>query len=148
MTDRLLDARQHFAGRALVCYGDTLANVDLARLLAEHRDRQALATLTVYQMRSPFGVVKSDESKRVTGFQEKPRLPYWINIGFLLCEPPAFEFLERGSDLPTFLSALARAGALYAHEHNGEHLTVNDEKDRALAETEIKFFTYPDGPAE
>jgi glucose-1-phosphate cytidylyltransferase len=148
MTDRLLDARRHFNGPALICYGDTLANVDLARLLAEHSARQALATLTVYQMHSPFGVVSIDESKSITGFQEKPRLPYWINIGFIWCEPTALDFLERGSDMPAFLSALSQAGVLYSHEHTGEHLTVNTEKDRALAETEIRFFTYPDGPVE
>jgi NDP-sugar pyrophosphorylase family protein len=34
ITDRLAAARPHVAGRALVCYGDTLANVDLVRIVA------------------------------------------------------------------------------------------------------------------
>src|SRR5690606_10594715 len=36
MTDRLADARQHVPGRALVCYGDTLANVNVEALLQAH----------------------------------------------------------------------------------------------------------------
>jgi len=149
MTDRLLDARPHIQGTALICYGDTLANVELASLLREHRRSQGLATLTVYPLLSPFGIVNFDDSKRVTTFAEKPRLPYWINIGFLLCEPKAFDFVARGSEMPEFLSTLAEAGVLYTHEHKGKHLTVNTEKDRALAETEmIEFFTYMDGQAE
>ena len=32
-----------------------------------------------------------DERERVTGFREKPRLDYWINGGFFVCEP---EFLD------------------------------------------------------
>jgi NDP-sugar pyrophosphorylase family protein len=149
MTDRLLDARPHIKGAALICYGDTLANVEIAGLLREHRQSQALATLTVYPLHSPFGIVNFDDSKRVTTFAEKPRLPYWINIGFLLCEPRAFDFMARGSEMPEFLSALAEAGALYTHEHKGKHLTVNTEKDRAFAETEmIEFFTYMDGQVE
>lgn len=148
MTDRLLDARPHLQGRALVCYGDTLANVELARLLREHQRSGALATLTVYPLHSPFGIVHFNDSKRVTSFDEKPRLPYWINIGFLLCEPAALDFLVRGSEMPEFLSALAEAGVLHTHEHTGKHLTVNTEKDRALAENEIEFFTYMDGRAE
>src|SRR5688500_12009787 len=36
ITDRIADARQYVAGRALVCYGDTLANVDLGRLYEAH----------------------------------------------------------------------------------------------------------------
>jgi NDP-sugar pyrophosphorylase family protein len=149
MTDRLLDARLHIQGTALICYGDTLANVELAALLREHRQSQALATLTVYPLHSPFGIVNFDDSKRVLTFAEKPPLPYWINIGFLLCEPGAFDFVTRGSEMPQFLSRLAEAGALYTHEHKGKHLTVNTEKDRTFAETEmIEFFTYMDGQAE
>ena len=148
MPDRLLDARPHIHGRALVCYGDTLANVELAGLLREHQRSEALATLTVYPLHSPFGIVQFDDSKRVTSFDEKPRLPYWINIGFLVCEPTAFDFLARGSEMPEFLSTLAAAGVLNTYQHIGKHLTVNTEKDRALAENEIEFFTYMDGRAE
>jgi glucose-1-phosphate cytidylyltransferase len=149
MTDRLLDACPHVHGPALVCYGDTLANVELEDLLREHRRTGALATLTVYPLHSPFGIVHFDDSKRVTTFAEKPPLPYWINIGFLLCEPRAFDFVARGSEMPQFLSTLAEAGVLYTHEHRGKHLTVNTEKERALAETEmIEFFTHMDGQME
>jgi NDP-sugar pyrophosphorylase family protein len=148
MTDRLLDARPHIHGTALICYGDTLANVELASLLREHRRSRALATLTVYPLQSPFGIVDFNDSKQVTRFAEKPQLPYWINIGFLLCEPRALDFVARGSEMPQFLSTLAEAGVLYIHEHMGKHLTVNTEKDRALAENDIEFFTYMDGRAE
>jgi glucose-1-phosphate cytidylyltransferase len=146
MTDRLLDAHPQISGTALICYGDTLANVEIASLLREHRRTGALATLTVYPLYSPFGIVNFDDSKQVTTFAEKPRLPYWINIGFILIEPRAFEFINRGSEMPQFLSALAEAGGLRVYEHLGKHLTVNTEKERALAETEmIEFFTYMDG---
>ncbi|HEY0367816.1 MAG TPA: hypothetical protein VGC73_15190, partial [Pyrinomonadaceae bacterium] len=84
-------------------------------------------------------------TKRVNDFAEKPRLPYWINIGFMLAEPAAFRFLQRGSEMPAFLSKLAEEGAVYAYQHEGRHVTVNTEKDRALAETEIvEFFTLMD----
>ncbi|HEX7177450.1 MAG TPA: nucleotidyltransferase family protein [Pyrinomonadaceae bacterium] len=146
MTDRILDARAHVGGRALICYGDTLANVDIGELLASHRASGALATLTTYPLHSPFGIVHFDGSGRVSEFAEKPALPYWINIGFILCEPEAFAYLLPGSDMPTFLSALAAAGRLYAYRHTGKHLTVNTEKERADAEVEmVEFFTYMDG---
>ncbi len=146
MTDRILDAREHVRGRALICYGDTLANVDVADLLASHRASGALATLTTYPLHSPFGIVRFDESGRVSDFEEKPALPYWINIGFILCEPEALAHLRPGSDMPAFLSSLAAAGGLYAYRHTGKHLTVNTEKERADAEVEmVEFFTYMDG---
>jgi glucose-1-phosphate cytidylyltransferase len=141
MTDRILDARPHIAEQALICYGDTLANVDLAALRAGHREHGALATVTVHPLRSPFGVVHFDDDDRVASFAEKPVLPYWMNIGFILCEREAFRFLKPKSDMIAFLSGLAAAGALYVHKHSGKHLTVNDEKDRTAAETEIATFS-------
>jgi glucose-1-phosphate cytidylyltransferase len=146
MTDRILGARQHITGAALVCYGDTLANVDLNDLWARHRERKARATLTTYPLHSPFGIVHFDDNKKALAFDEKPTLPYCINIGFILCEPEAFVHLKPGSDMPAFLSSLVEAGELYTYQHTGKHLTVNTEKERADAELEIvEFFTYMDG---
>ncbi len=146
MTDRIIDARRHFTGRAIICYGDTIANVDIMGLLKKHQLNDALATLTTYPLHSPFGIVEFDDSERVRTFVEKPWLPYWINIGFMLCEPEAFKFLKPGSDMPDFLSALAAAGRLFTHQHSGKHLTVNTEKERAMAEIEVvEFFTHLEG---
>ncbi|MBX3745401.1 MAG: nucleotidyltransferase family protein [Verrucomicrobiae bacterium] len=144
MTDRLLDAQPHVPGRALVCYGDTLANVDLSALLDAHRRRNALATLATFPFESPYGVVDTDDDGRIDRFREKPVLPYWINIGYLVLEPAAWHPLERGSDMPAFLARLAATGRLYAHRHEGRHLTVNTEQDRALAERQLaRMITVP-----
>jgi glucose-1-phosphate cytidylyltransferase len=147
MTDRIVDARAHLEGAdaALICYGDTLANVDIDALRREHRAHDALATVTIHPFRSPFGIVETDDAGRVLVFTEKPVLPYWINIGFILCEPTALERLQRGSNLPAFLGALAREERLYAYRHGGKHLTVNTEKERRAAEGQIaEFLTLMD----
>lgn len=144
MTDRLLDAQAHINGPALICYGDTLANVDLKALQTQHRDSRALMTMTVYPLHSPFGIVAFAPTNQVEQFVEKPRLPYWINIGFMLAEPGAFDYLSRGLEMPTFLSNLASMGVIHAFRHDGRHVTINTENDRELAETEIEFFTVMD----
>jgi len=145
MTVRLADARRYVSGRALVCYGDTLANVNLARLIQEHESLGALATLTVHPLFSPFGIVDMNASGWVTGFMEKPRLPYWINIGFLLLEPAALEMLSREEDMPAYLTKLAKTGRMHAFRHEGKHLTVNTESERRMAEKEIvSFYTLPE----
>lgn len=147
MTDRLLDARPHVPGRALICYGDTLANVDLHALKCAHERRKAWLTLVVYPFRSPFGVVYFDEQQRVTEFTEKPLLPYWINIGFMLCEAAALDVLQRGWDMPRFLGELAGQGRLFAYRHQGRHLTVNTPRELAQAESAMaEFYTVPSEP--
>ena len=40
-----MDASPHIQGQGLICYGDILANVDLAALQRGHRSTGALATL-------------------------------------------------------------------------------------------------------
>lgn len=146
MTDRILSARSYINGPALICYGDTLANIDLHALRQQHQASGGLATIAVYPLDSPFGIVSFDESGRVMDFTEKPRLPYWINIGFILCEREALNDIQPRSDMPAFLAALLRAGTLFAYQHSGKHLTVNTEKERTQAETEmIEFFTFIDG---
>lgn len=142
MTDRILDAAREADGPYLICYGDTLANVNIDELKRSHRQSGALATVTVYPLHSPFGIVSFDGSDRVNTFDEKPVLPYWINIGYLLCETGALEHLRPGADMPAFLSELAQSGDLSVHKHAGKHLTINTEKDRSAAEAEmIEFFT-------
>jgi NDP-sugar pyrophosphorylase family protein len=145
MIDRLLDALPHVIGRALVCYGDTLANVDLAALTAAHERGDASATVTVHPLESPFGIVQADADGFVESIREKPRLPHWINIGFVLCDREAFGSAERGMDLVGFLDTLVRSRRLRAYRHEGRHLTVNTEKERSAAEKDIVFFTYPEG---
>lgn len=140
MADRILDARPHIPGRALICYGDILANVDLDALEREHQRGGAMATLTVYPLHSPFGIVHFDAENKITELAEKPVLPYWINIGFMLCEPAALNFLQRNSDMMNFSTDLARAGALSAYQHRGRHLTINTEKERIQAEAEMADF--------
>ncbi len=140
MADRILDARPHLEGPALICYGDILANVDLAELERTHRASSALATLTVYPLHSPFGIIEFDQKNRITKLAEKPVLPYWINIGFMLCEPQALDFLQPGSDMMNFSESLAQAGALFAYQHLGRHLTINTEKERLQAEAQMTDF--------
>ncbi len=144
MTDRLVDARPFVPGRALVCYGDTLANVNLADLVRQHEASGVSATLTTYPLQSPYGIVDTDERGLVRQFREKPMLPFWINIGFLLLEPNVLAGLARGSDMPAFLDALAASQRLGAYRHEGNHLTVNTEKERAQAESQLaQLFTVP-----
>jgi glucose-1-phosphate cytidylyltransferase len=141
MTQRLQDAWPHAGEQALICYGDTLANVNLARLKQRHRRTGAMATMALYRPHNPFGVVKFDRKRRVRSFVEKPRMAQWINIGFILCEAAATEeYLRSSTDMVDFLSTMAASGNLAAYEHRGRHLTINTEKERQQAESEVIEF--------
>jgi NDP-sugar pyrophosphorylase family protein len=114
--------------------GDELVDVDLARLLAHHREGGAAATITVVPLRSPFGVVDVDGSDRVTGFREAPRLDQWVSCGIYVLGEEALErFPERGDHEMTTFPELAAERRLRALRHEGVWLTVNTPKDLRVA---------------
>ena len=145
MTHRLKSAALHVPAKAIVCYGDTVANVDIAALSQTHTASGAIATMTVHALQSPFGIVRFDELGRVNAFEEKPQLPYWINIGYLLCESGFLDTITPAQeDMPQLLKRLADGNELGAYMHKGKHLTVNTEKEREQADIEvIDIFTMP-----
>ena len=66
---RLAAGARQEEGDIYALNGDELLDVDLAALLARHRELEAAATIVVTHPRSPFGVVELD-GDLVTGFEE------------------------------------------------------------------------------
>ena len=81
----------------LVISGDALCDLDLGKLGAFHRERQAAVTIGLKSVENPleFGIVVADEEGRIERFLEKPS---WgqvfsdtINTGIYVLEPEVLE---------------------------------------------------------
>ena len=64
-------------------YGDTLADVNLKKLINFNNKKDKLVSVSVFQNKSQFGMFQVDKNSNVTRYREKPILPDWINIGTL-----------------------------------------------------------------
>ena len=125
-------------GDVFALNGDELLDVDLAGLLARHRETGAAATIVVAQPSSPFGVVEVTDDDLVTGFSEGGRVPYWVNCGTYVLGPEALaRFPERGDHESSTFPELAQEGKLSAFRHEGLWLTVNTPKDLRRAEDHV-----------
>jgi len=125
-------------GDVFALNGDELLDVDLAALLARHRETRAAATIAVAQPPSAFGVVDLDPDDVVTGFREAGRIPYWVNCGVYVLGPEALaRFPERGDHETTAFPELAAERKLRAYRHDGLWLTVNTPKDLRRAEEHV-----------
>jgi len=115
-------------GPFLLFYGDNLVRLDLPVLMDFHRERQALATIALWESPEPWtgGVVETDADGRVRRFVEKPDRKEistnLINAGIYLLEPavldaiPAGQFYDFGRDL--FPRLLAAGQRLFAMKPN------------------------------
>jgi glucose-1-phosphate cytidylyltransferase len=106
-------------GTFMLTYGDGVGNVRLDDLLAFHRSRGALVTLTAVRPPARFGALEFD-GERIRHFKEKSTLhESWINGGFSIVEPPALEYIA--SDVMwehAPLESIAAAGHLFAYRHD------------------------------
>jgi len=131
---RLRRVRQHVDGETFCfTYGDGLADVDIAALIAFHRQKKTHATLTAVQPPGRFGVIDIEEDK-IRDFAEKPPGDgSWINGGFFVLEPEVFDLIE--GDATSWerepLETLARSGQLSAFRHNGFFHPMDTMRDRA-----------------
>lgn len=130
---RLRRVREHLPDETFcMTYGDGVGDVDIARLIAFHREKGTLATLTAVQPPGRFGVIDIQEQK-ITGFREKPQGDGgWINGGFFVLEPPVLDLIE-GDDTVWErgpLEMLARRGQLAAYEHRGFWQPMDTLRDK------------------
>ena len=113
----------------MVTYGDGVANVDLGKLLAYHRSKKKIATLTAIHPMSPFGIIEEKDGL-ARSFKEKPRLEGLINGGFFVFNRRIFKVLEEDSILEEKpLRTLTRQRQLAVYEHRDFWMCMDTFKD-------------------
>lgn len=63
--------------------GDIITKMNLSEMVKMHEEQKALVTMLLVPYISRWGLVKTDDG-HVIGFDEKPKLPYWINGGIYI----------------------------------------------------------------
>ncbi|MDP8908046.1 MAG: glucose-1-phosphate cytidylyltransferase [Chloroflexota bacterium] len=113
-------------------YGDGVADIDVAALIAYHREQGRLATVTAVQPPGRFGALEL-EGARVDSFAEKPRGDgAWINGGFFVCEPAVGEMIA-GDDTKWEeepLHGLAARSQLTVYRHRGFWQAMDTLRER------------------
>ena len=127
-----LAAQRSSSPRFMVTYGDGIGDIDISAVLAFHRKHGRLATITGYQPFSQYGMLDVDDQGRVREMREKPRLPQWVNAGFMVFERAALDFfgVDDGVDLEKdVLPKLVAGGELMMYRHAGYWSSMDTFKD-------------------
>jgi len=138
---------QTLAGRDtfVVLNGDVLTDFDIASIVAFHREKQALVTLTLKEVPSPspYGVIVTDDDGRVLEFREpseaqkkmlannpniEPTGVDRINAGIYVMEPEALDRIPAGRPVSiereTYPMLLAEGAPFYAIARDGYWLDI------------------------
>jgi NDP-sugar pyrophosphorylase family protein len=114
--------------------GDNVTDQPLAPLIRSHRRTGVAATIMLTPLISPFGIARVSRGSRIHGFDEKPRLPYWVNAGVYVLSPQFFEELtERGDHETTLFPRLAECGRLYGYRSHAYWKGIDTLKDLSEA---------------
>jgi len=136
MTGSRVKQARHYVGAEpfMLTYGDGIADVDIKKLLACHKKSGKLLTLTAVQPSGRFGALNVEADGRISHFQEKPVGDgAWVNGGFFVCEPEAFNYIPDGENAVWErepLINLAAVGQLNAYKHSGFWQPMDTLRDK------------------
>ncbi len=117
----------------MLAYADGVADIDLRSVAEFHDSHDGIATLAAVKPTLPFGLTVLDGDGLVVGFQEKPRLDRWINVGFFCFGAGIFDYLDEESVLEREpLEELAADGQLRAYRHEGFWHPMDTYKDQIV----------------
>ncbi len=118
----------------VVFNGDVLTQVDLAAVLALHRQRQARATIVLTPVDNPsaYGLVETDAAGNILRFLEKPKpdeiTTNYINAGIYVLEPETFDRIPKDTpwsiERSFFPSFIERGETFVAYPYNGYWIDI------------------------
>jgi glucose-1-phosphate cytidylyltransferase len=125
---RFLDPGQPFC----MTYGDGVADIDIAALIAFHRRHGRNATLTAVVPRGRYGALDLN-GHQITRFLEKPPGDHsLVNGGFFVLQPSVLDRIA--GDMTSWetepLESLARDGELMAFHHHGFWQPMDTLRDK------------------
>ena len=136
MTGGRLKKAQEYVGNEpfMLTYGDGVSDVDIKKLVDFHKTSGKLVTLTAIQPSGKFGAINIEESGSISSFTEKPQGDgAWINGGFFVLEPKAFDYITEGDTTiweKSPLEKLAQDNQLGAYKHKGFWKPMDTLRDK------------------
>ena len=118
-------------------YGDGVSNVDIRKLVAYHKEKGLLATMTAIQPPGRFGALDIDQQEFIRQFKEKPKGDgNWINGGFFVLSPKAIDYITGDETMweQEPLEAIAAEGQLAAYKHQDFWLAMDTLRDKTKLE--------------
>ena len=124
----------------LVCYGDTMVDINLDQYIKFYISNIKKITMASYQLKSSFGILEIGKNDNVINFREKPKLDIWFNVGYFMFPYDKFKYFKKFKQFEKLLIFLARKKIIKTYKHRGKHITINTLTELEKAKKQIKQF--------
>lgn len=128
------NAQEHLNQPSIVFNGDIFTDLDLAGVIAYHREKQAAATIVLTPVENPsaYGLVETEADGRVRRFLEKPKPEEitcnTINAGVYVLEPHLLNYIPADEpfsfEYQLFPAILAGGEPFYAYTWTGYWIDI------------------------
>ena len=137
---RIEKISNHLNENVILCYGDTLVDININKLIQFYLKDKNKFIVSSYQLKSSFGILDMNDKNIVTRFREKPKLGMWFNVGYFVFSKKYLKILKKFKKFENFLFYLAKKKNMKAFKHTGKHITVNTISELEEAKIQIKKF--------
>jgi len=128
------NAQEHLSDSTVVFNGDIFTDLDLAAVVAYHREKKAAATIVLAPVENPsaYGLVETEADGRVRRFLEKPKPEeitcQTINAGVYVLEPHLLKYIPEDEpfsfEYQLFPAILAAGEPFYAYTWTGYWIDI------------------------
>ena len=105
---RVSKISKYLSDNVVLCYGDTLVDIDLNKLIKFYLKDKKKFIVSSYELKSSFGILDTNHKNIVTGFREKPNLGMWFNVGYFVFSNKYLKILKNFKKFENFLFYLAK----------------------------------------
>jgi glucose-1-phosphate cytidylyltransferase len=137
---RLTQSLKFAKENIIICYGDTLIDININKLIKNFIKNKKKLIMTSYQLKSQFGILTINKKLDVVDFNEKPNLNIWYNVGYFIFNKKFGSKLKKFKTFKKFLKIMAASNYIKSFKHYGKHVTINTFSELEDAKIKIKAF--------
>lgn len=122
---RIKKASTYSKKNLLICYGDTLVDINLNKYIKFYQSNPKKIIAASYQLETNFGIFDIKKNNQIIGFEEKPKLNIWFNVGYIMFSSVYYKLFDKFKKFESLIRYLSRKKDMKTYKHIGNHITIN-----------------------
>ena len=133
---RVKDSIKNSSSDILICYGDTLANINIKKYFDfSIKKNNSLILTSNYKIE--FGLLQINSQNFITKYIDGPKLKILINLGYILVKKKDIKILYKFKNWANFIKSFSKSKKIRSYKFNNEFITYNNSGELQIAKAKI-----------